>query len=395
MGRWRNFWKKHDPDDIFAYDTFKMVTIRDRYLGMLHHGLQIGILIYIIIYVLVLEKEFLKRDPAIGLVRIAVQNPARGFRNVNNTARPYCTDPYNPNNGTLPRCVYPPIDQISDSSGSMLFLTTHMTVTDYYSNCDVNLPDCDPVPVNGTSEFIVANLDNITISIDHSAQVDFDGEAPLGFLQTLKDPNSDNLVWKDCKDCSQVKYESLAADKIKLADILKAAHLDLEEIANDYLVEEDEYTGPATFRSFGAVILLSVVYDNVENYLSGSPAILYHYRPQLITEIDDYAIDSIYTAYPNNRTVVNRKGIRIVGLMAGEIGSFTFQALLIQLTTSIALIKVATTAVDLLAIHLLPRRVLYKNAKFEKTDDFGDIKKSKSMEMEASVDPPSDSKNSA
>lgn len=91
----------------------------------------------------------------------------------------------------------------------------------------------------------------------------------------------------------------------------------------------------------------------------------------------------------------------------GEIGSFTFQALLIQLTTSIALVKIATTAVDLLAIHLLPRhsfiiwlitiiiitiiccdinfnnrRVLYKNAKYEKTDDFGDLTKVKSSDSE-------------
>lgn len=381
-GKWSAFWAKHDADDLFAYDTFKMVTIRDRYLGILHHVLQIGIVLYIIVYVLIVQKEFLNREPAIGLVRLAVQNQRGAAGNGSYTPRSYCSNPSSPN-PSLPRCVYPPLNQISDSTGSVLFLTTHMNVTDYYSDCDVTELNCDPIAVNGTKELVVANMDDITISIDHSAQVDFDNKAPLGYLQTLKNPNADNIAWKSCKDCSVQKFKSLAADYLKLSDLLIAAHLNMEDIANEYLMQTDEYTGPQSYRNFGAVILLSVVYDNVENYFSGNPPILYHYRPQLITDVDDYAVDSYYTSYPNNRTLVHRKGIRIVGLMAGEIGAFTFQALLIQLTTSIALVKVATTAVDLLAIHLLPRKVLYKNAKFEKTDDFGDLKKSK-IELQSS-----------
>lgn len=381
MSKWREFWKKHDPDNVFAYDTFKMVTIRDRYLGMLHHGLQIGILIYIIVFVLIIQKEFLTKEPAIGLVRVNIETPRRGTSvNRNHT---YCYDPSsNFSSSSLPPCIYPPFDQVASSSGSVLFLTTHMNVTDYYSNCDVNLPDCDPIPINGTKEFLVANLDDATISIDHSAQVDFDGKAPLGYLQTLKNPNAENLAWKKCSDCSQQQFKSLSSDKLKLKDLLIASHLNMDEIANEYLEGTDDYRGAEPYRNFGAVILLSVKYDNVENYFSKSPPIIYQYRPQLITDIEDYTVDSVYTSYPNNRTLIERKGIRIVGVMAGEIGSFTFQALLIQLTTSIALIKIATTAVDLIAINLLPRRVLYKNAKFEKTDDFGDLKK-KSSEMQS------------
>lgn len=51
------------------------------------------------------------------------------------------------------------------------------------------------------------------------------------------------------------------------------------------MIGEEDYTGPATFRSFGAVILLSVVYDNVENYLSGSPPIVWFFLSPLLSTL--------------------------------------------------------------------------------------------------------------
>jgi hypothetical protein len=45
---WSSFWQKHDPDDVFAYSTIKLVNIRDRYLGLLHHVFQLAVVIYII-----------------------------------------------------------------------------------------------------------------------------------------------------------------------------------------------------------------------------------------------------------------------------------------------------------------------------------------------------------
>ena len=96
-------------------------------------------------------------------------------------------------------------------------------------------------------------------------------------------------------------------------------------------------------------------------------------------------------------------------MIIGQLGHFTFQTLLIQLTTSLALMKVATTVVDLIAINVLPAydshlffslplspspypspvppypspipppyithsKILYRKAKYEKTEDFSELK---------------------
>lgn len=368
---WTAFWRKHEPDDVFSYSTLKMVTIRDRYLGLLHYLLQLAILIYIVVFVIFIQKQFLDKEPTIGLVKLGVANPttkgtATGSRN-------YCSTPSNQNG--FPPCIFPVLDQVTSVSGSTLYITTHINETSLYSDCNVNAPDCFPISLGGEEEFLVANIDDITIMVDHSAQLNFKKKAPLGYLETLEDPDGETFKWKSCSQCTKPNFESLASDYITLTDLLKAAHLDLSANANSYLDGTPDYKGPQNYRNFGSVILLSVVYDNVENFFSNNPPIIYHYRPQLITEVEDRVLESVYTSYPNNRTRIQKRGIRIVGVMAGEIGFFTFQALLIQLTTSVALVKIATTAVDLLAINLLPRRGLYKSAKFEKT------KKKKEMQI--------------
>lgn len=372
--RWRGFWGKHDPDNVFSYDTFKMVTIRDRYLGFLHHSLQLGILLYIVVYVIFIQKEFLKLEDAIGIVRLSVKNTSNLADYIDPGTEAYCDTP--PANTGKPICIFPPIDQISDGSGQSIFISTHVYKTDYSASCDPDLRDCHPLPVNGTREYFVANLMDLNVSLDHSVQVDFEGQAPLGHLQWLKDPGAlGDPEWADCRDCAPNRFQSLSADNIPLEALLRAARLNLDATANDYLKDLPEYTGPADFRSFGAVLLLQVVYENRQHYFRGSPPIKYYYQPRLITNIDDYLTESVYTAYPYNRTVIYRKGLHIIGIIAGELGHFTFQTLLIQLTTSLALMKVATTAVDLIAINILPAKILYRKAKYEKTEDFSDLKR--------------------
>ena len=45
---------------------------------------------------------------------------------------------------------------------------------------------------------------------------------------------------------------------------------------------------------------------------------------------------------------------------AGTIGRFDFQALLLSLTSSLALLAVAKTAIDFLAFNVLPLKFIYK-----------------------------------
>lgn len=49
----------------------------------------------------------------------------------------------------------------------------------------------------------------------------------------------------------------------------------------------------------------------------------------------------------------------------------------IQLTTSLTLLAIANTIIDLLALYTLPDREDYWRAKYDTTDDFSDLRKAK------------------
>ena len=67
-------------------------------------------------------------------------------------------------------------------------------------------------------------------------------------------------------------------------------------------------------------------------------------------------------------------GIKINVLQTGQLGTFSITTLIVQLTTSLALLKLTTTIVDVLAVSVLPHRVQYRNAKVDEimVDDLTD-----------------------
>jgi hypothetical protein len=196
-------------------------------------------------------------------------------------------------------------------------------------------------------------------------------------------------------DADWSHFQSLSADVIPLSLFLNASQVslkfDMDDIANDYLNTASEQVVPQSYRDFGIVMLLVVDYDNIDCYWNcvrgKEPCFTYSYQLSAITKIEDFVQETVYTAYPYNRTSMEKRGVRVIGVISGQIGSFDFQVLLVQLTTSLALIKVATTVVDLIAIRLLPRKGLYKAAKYEVTEDFSDLtdknKNSNSVELES------------
>ena len=73
MGAYLNKLRNTDPDDLFAYDTFKIVTIRDRRLGLIHYGLMTVIFAYIVLYNIVYEQGYIKFEDPVGSVRTTLQ----------------------------------------------------------------------------------------------------------------------------------------------------------------------------------------------------------------------------------------------------------------------------------------------------------------------------------
>ena len=55
-----------DLERLFSYKTPMLVLIKDRYLGILKLLINLGILVYFVVYVIVLQKAYLQKEYSIG-----------------------------------------------------------------------------------------------------------------------------------------------------------------------------------------------------------------------------------------------------------------------------------------------------------------------------------------
>lgn len=63
-----------DTDDIFAYETVKWVRVLDRRLGLVYYTMLIIIVIYIVLYVCIIEKQYLDQEKSTGWIVVQVLN---------------------------------------------------------------------------------------------------------------------------------------------------------------------------------------------------------------------------------------------------------------------------------------------------------------------------------
>eukprot|EP00003_Mantamonas_plastica_P019015 TRINITY_DN3107_c0_g1_i6.p1 TRINITY_DN3107_c0_g1~~TRINITY_DN3107_c0_g1_i6.p1 ORF type:complete len:319 (-),score=68.79 TRINITY_DN3107_c0_g1_i6:28-984(-) len=153
-------------------------------------------------------------------------------------------------------------------------------------------------------------------------------------------------------------------------------------------------------RRNGAVVLVGVQYDNsglVNNQVIDEKAQTCTTRPNelerigyLIKKVDyRYSFDTIgkLPALVQTRRYINdthrmlntRNGINFNFKVAGSIANLSFSAFLISLVSNLALLKVSTLLVDMMAMRFFRMRNTYKHHKFEQTEDFGTLRKQFAM----------------
>jgi hypothetical protein len=76
-----------DADEVFAYNTVKLVRVKDRYLGILRLLMLLGIFLYIFVFVLIVQQKYLELEDPVGTCNTSLmfQGP------VNVSSFPYCT----------------------------------------------------------------------------------------------------------------------------------------------------------------------------------------------------------------------------------------------------------------------------------------------------------------
>jgi len=149
---------------------------------------------------------------------------------------------------------------------------------------------------------------------------------------------------------------------MKVSDILEASGISLDDVGKS----------TNTTRYDGVVIIMFIEYSNS---VTSPGTISYNYKVKTVNGAE-YKIEEPQRIFedPGYLVIYNRHGIRLIYIQSGSVGRFNFLVLLISLVSGLVLVNLSTTLVDLVAMRVLPQRQLYSGYKYEKTEDFSDIR---------------------
>lgn len=364
--------KAIDPDDALSYDTIKLVKIRDRRLGIMHHLLQLGIFVYIIVYTIIVQQRYLKLEIPYGTIRATAQEPDT-WQSADTL--PYCAQ-YQAklNNRTNYNCTYllgldltyPPA--LMDS----ILVATRIKDTFYpvaNPNCSTSsLPvtlDCAPNMNAGVAtRYYTADIENYTLYFEH---------AIFGHQNNIATTNA-NLKGEFTYQTGYTEHlpsDPTLRDYFTLSQIIDAAGKPDLDVASGL-------TGSTgSLRYDGLLIITTVEYSN---RVSNPKELKYDYKFYTIPDVN---VISQEPTKPVAGGLSQRSwyGVRLVFLVIGSIGKFDFPTLLTSLVNGLVLVKVATTIVDLLILYIMPDKNIYKRHKFEVTEDFSDLRQQSKSEL--------------
>ena len=130
-------------------------------------------------------------------------------------------------------------------------------------------------------------------------------------------------------------------------------------------LDDQSTTSKHSLRYDGIVLQIKFEYSNTKPWQGVQERVEYVMTTSIINGTKSKIEEEFWIQYPERRITRDRHGIKISVLQSGRLGSFSAAALLVTLTSSLALLAVATTGVDFLALYVLSRKEVYKDAKYE------------------------------
>jgi hypothetical protein len=391
-----------DTDYFFRYPTVKFVEIQDRRLGMLKYFLTFLIVLYVSIIQLWKNGGYLDQEKVSGVQRFTLQQPtvdncspsddwcSNSFSNVEDL--PYCNQsslPYP--SGLKATCQYYENVGVQNIFESSIAVATRIVETHEELVCDYTYQtSCprvySPNTAIPTSIYYPVDIERFTVLFDTSVfatslGVGGEGRGESANMMGMVFVERNNVLCSS--DASAVKsfgYKDYtnAAPCYILPNQTKAS-LDyfsidmLLQAADTSLDATSELTGN-TYRYDGATLIIEVSYTNNRSWKGVSNDITYTYTPRLLGYTSFKIYDPVYTGnssnYRSKRTLLNKHSLKIDLVLTGNLYAFSFQMLLVSLTTSLTLLAMASVLTDYIALYLLPDKKRYNDAKYELTEDF-------------------------
>lgn len=413
-------------DEVFAYDTYRIVRIKDYRLGLPYYFLVVCVFCYIVIGQLIVNSQHLQLETAIGgSVRLQLRAPAahsliwaksvKELSYCQNECKGDCSGNINQKKLNCPsmyanaeHSVFP----AQETQG--IFITTRVDEEEQTlpSSCaDIDVASdslragCRDWTVTKNHSYYIPQVEDYMIKIDHSMLAPELMLTRCGYdmadgclLPTTADGHAagkgsdfcqDNAVdpcqeytrrgWP-CPSSGQPDGWDVAIGANKRDDVMmlrtllrSAGIMDLDTVDST----TTHYAKDWSYRRGGMVLLLQIHYDNTwaSTHVVGTDTNKYRYEYSML-KVANQGYEVTQTLMEANRsmaakrTVLRRHGIRIIVKQTGRIGQFSFQQMLLTLTASLGLMAAATAIVEVLLRFVLPEKKIYNQAKFEETQSF-------------------------
>ena len=132
----------------------------------------------------------------------------------------------------------------------------------------------------------------------------------------------------------------------------------------------------STYMYVGVMMTLTIMYDNTGLIIGESDnewGIGFgdtKYQLRVTTEESTTFNVQVtqHSGVNSNRTIHHIHGLRYLVSQTGNVGDFDYNTLMLQATTSVALVAVSTSLVDVLMQYFLPDSDKYKSKKYEKVE---------------------------
>ena len=400
-----------------GYSTVKTVKIYDPLLATLHYSFMISIFIYIAVIQVVRNLGYLSFEPPIGSSRLSIQPPMGATHNDPDdpgyeyaftpaSSLPYCSS-YVPNTGsnttkakTQKDCVYMGAMEANFpvTGGSPFYISTRIresnqtlycrepsSSNDYvcdatykyacYDSFELDTNGCKVDEVNHPNSncwgnekyqecwaqrsYFVPDIEKFTLLLDHAVRTNNGVSADSSEMTGVLEYCNGTTITPDETDEGQGFFT--------VESLLQAASK--EDNTCGLALDGPSVVASSTksARYDGLVLQIEIEYKNTAQW-TGAYAIGtidYTMRTSVVNGTKSKIEEQFWFSYPDKRITRDRHGIKIVVVQSGELGAFSMTALLTTLTSSLALLAVATTGVDFLAMYVLARKHVYKNAKYE------------------------------
>jgi hypothetical protein len=355
------------------------------------------IMAYVIGWTLVYQKRYLLLEKPVGTVRVSLLEPP------NRPAPallPYCVmnpqsqSPFAPLDDVegegadggnasflihrLPcrywdavQTLYPPLETAAMFISTRVQASTESLVNQRNASLpcsdDMLNPDCVYKTTAPEGTFFIADPENFTIMIDHSVYaprvgIQRDGTSLHGELRD----HQGNRIDIDCNKSTECVGAAGRPDILRLGTLLRAANvLDLDA-ETDFHSSKPNSTYES-FRFAGLQLMVFVTYSNTETY--NLYDVEYFYEVVRINKTEFKTLQAVTSKNISSRLVYNRHGVRIFFVQTGELGRFDFQTLLLSFVSGLGLLALSTLIVDIIAIRLMPQKLIYRHFKFEETED--------------------------